>query len=114
MEEERKLITEITRGFEGMRSLIRERDDRVAQLSEKMIGVEYKIDQLKETLAKVEADMSKAETERMKMRLENLETANQKIEVKQAENVKWIKGLIASVILLLAGFLLNFIRAGFR
>lgn len=110
MEEGRDLISEITRGFAGLRDQIQARDERVSQLSDKMIGVEYKIDQLKETLTKVEADMSKAENERIKMRVDNLEEANRKFEVKQTENAKWIKGLLASVILLLLGFLLNFIR----
>jgi chromosome segregation ATPase len=113
-EDERRLIAEITRGFESVRTQIHERDNRVAELSEKMVGVEFKLDQLKETLTKLEADISKAENERMKLRVDNLEKTSEKFEQKQIENAKWIKGLIASVILLLVGFLLNFIRIGLR
>lgn len=113
-DEQTKMITEITRGFAGIREQIQERDARVSLLSDKMIGVEYKIDQLKETLGKVEADMSKAENERIKMRVDALEKCNEGFQKKQDDNAKWIKGLIASVVILLLGFLLNFIRIGIK
>lgn len=108
------IVAIVTRGFAGVNEQLRERDGKVSLLSEKMVGVELKIDQLKETLTKVEADMSKAETERIKIRVENLETANSELKAKQAENAKWIKGLVTSVIILLIGFLLNFIRIQFK
>ena len=114
MEDKEQLILEVTRGFAGMREQLRERDERVTLLSEKMVGVELKIDQLKETLTKVEADMTKAETERIKIRVDNLEEANKEFKKKQDDNAKWIKGLVASVIILLLGFLLNFVRTGLK
>jgi chromosome segregation ATPase len=113
-EEQTKLITEITRGFAGIREQIAARDERVSQLSDKMIGVEFKIDQLKETLVKVEGEMSRAENERIKLRVDALEKCNETSQKKQEDNAKWIKGLAASVILLLLGFLLNFLRIGLK
>lgn len=104
------VISVVTRGFSAIQEQLRSRDTKVAELSEKMVGVELKIDQLKETLTKVESDMSKAETERIKIRVDNLEIANKELKDKQNENAKWIKGLIGSVVVLLIGFLLNFIR----
>lgn len=104
----------VTRGFAAVHEQLRERDGKVAQLSEKMVGVEFKIDQLKETLTKVEADMSKAETERIKMRVDLLEKSNEKSEKRQDENARRIKGLVVSVIVLLIGFVLNFIRIGLK
>jgi chromosome segregation ATPase len=114
MDDDRNLISEVTRGFAGIREQIQARDDKVTSLSEKMIGVEYKIDQLKETLTKVESDMSKTENERIKMRVDALEEAHKESKIKQAENAKWIKGLVASVIMLLLGFIFNFIRIGIK
>lgn len=109
-EDQDSVISVVTRGFAGVQEQLRERDAKVTLLSETMVGVVLKIDQLKETLTKVEADMSKAETERIKIRVENLETANTKLENKQIGNATWIKGLVTSVIILLIGFILNFIR----
>lgn len=114
MSEDNEIITLVTRGFAGVQTSLHERDGKVALLSEKMVGVELKIDQLKETLAKVEIDISKADNERLKLRVDNLEATNVEVKAKQVENAKWIKGLLASVILLLVGFLLNFIRIGLK
>jgi chromosome segregation ATPase len=104
----------VTRGFAGMADQLRDRDDKVIKLSDRMIGVELKLDQLKETLGKVETEISKAEIERIKSRLEVLEETNKEVKQKQAENARWIKGLIASVIVLLLGVLFNFLRASIK
>lgn len=99
-----ELIDLVKRGFEGTATQLRERDTKVAQLSEKMAVVELKLDQLKETLA------NKIETDRITMRVELLEGAHIKTETKAADNSKWIKGLVASVIILLLGIIFNTIR----
>lgn len=106
-EDENNVVAVVTRGFSAIQDQLRERDTKVSLLSEKVVGIEIKIDQLKETLTKVEADMSKAETERIKIRVDNLEEANKDIKTKQSENAKWIKGLVGSVVILLIGFILN-------
>ena len=108
MSDEHELTSIVTRGFTGLHEQLRERDGKVASLSEKMVGVELKIDQLKDTLA------NKMETDRIAVRVDLLEKAATKAETKQGENVKWIKGLAASVILLLLGVLFNFLRIGFK
>ena len=95
-------------GFERLAGQIGARDEKVATLSEQMVEVRLKIDQLKDSLT------NKNETDRLGMRVDQLEKTNVKIETKQTENAKWIKGLIASVIILLIGFLLNFIRIGLK
>jgi hypothetical protein len=110
VEANQELVDTVTRGFSGLHEQLRDRDVKVSQLSDKMIGVEFKIDQLKETLIKVEADMSKAENVQLKLRVDMLEDANKEVKAKQAESGKYIKGLVGSVIVLLIGFLLNFIR----
>ena len=104
MSQDNDLTALVTRGFEGLDTQLRERDVKVAQLSEKVVVVELKIDQLKETLA------NKGETDKIASRVDQLEKAALKTEQKQAENAKWIKGLVGSVILLLLGFVFNFIR----
>lgn len=104
------VISVITRGFAGMQEQFRERDKATAMLSEKMVGVEFKLDQLKEATAKIEADMSRAETERIKIRVENLETATKEFKTKQDSNAAWIRGLLVSVVLLLLGVIFNYVR----
>lgn len=99
-----ELIDLVKRGFEGTAAQLRERDSKVALLSEKMVGVELKLDQLKETLA------NKLETDRITMRVEMLEAAQGKVETKALDNAKWIKGLAASVILLLLAVIFNAVR----
>lgn len=107
-DELKDLVENITRGFAGLGVQIRERDDKVVSLSEKMVGVELKLDQLKETLT------NRNDTERLAGRVGALEESQKETRIKQGDNAKWIKALLASVILLLLGFLLNFIRIGIK
>lgn len=104
MPEDKEVVAVVTLGFERLAGQISARDEKVATLSEQMIEVRLKIDQLKESLT------NKTETDRLGMRVEQLEKANVKVEQKATENARLIKGLIVSVIVLLIGFLLNFIR----
>jgi predicted nuclease with TOPRIM domain len=109
-----ELADVITRGFERMGAQLREREKETIELSGNMIRMESKIEVMNATLTKVETEMAKAENIQIKLRVENLETANKEVKNKQSENARWMKGLIASVILLLVGFLLNFLRIGFK
>lgn len=107
-EEDIKTLAEaVTRGFTRTHEQLREREDKVTALSEKMIGIEAELRQINKTLDKVESEMESSETIQLKMRVGTLEKTSEKIEAKAAENSRWIKGLIASVIVLLVAFLLN-------
>lgn len=108
MAEDKEVVAVVTLGFERLAVQIGARDEKVATLSEQMIEVRLKLDQLKDSLT------NKNQTDRLEMRVDQLEKTNGKIELKQTDNAKWIKGLIASVIILLIGFLLNFIRIGIK
>lgn len=105
------VISIITRGFAGMQEQFRERDKATQQLSEKMVGVELKLGQLKEMTEKIEQEVSRAENETLKLRVTNLEKANDDLKKRQDSNATWIRGLVAGVILLLIGVLFNFIMA---
>lgn len=108
MAEDSKVVEVVTLGFERLAGQISARDEKVSTLSEQMIAVQLKLDQLKENLT------AKNETDRLGMRVEQLEKTNVKIETKQIENAKWIKYLIGGLIVSFIGFLLNFIRIGIR
>jgi len=56
----------------------------------------------------------KNSTDRLTMRVEALEKFAGEIHDKQKDNIKWFKGLFASVILLLLGVLFNFIRISLK
>jgi hypothetical protein len=114
MTDEQNLVNLVSRGFSSMQEQLRERDGRVSALSEKIIGMEFQLNQACLTLAKMESEIAKTETVKLEMRVAQLETANQKHEDKQQENGKWIKGLVASVIMLLLGFVFNFVRLNLR
>jgi septal ring factor EnvC (AmiA/AmiB activator) len=114
MSDETELVKLVTQGLAGIHEQLRERDTRVSALSDKIIGMEYRLDEYNRTLNRMGDEISKAETVKLQMRVGLLETAADESKKKQAENVKWIKGLIASVIMLLLGVLFNFIRIGLR
>lgn len=107
MSEGNELVDLVTRGLAGIQ-------DKHAQLSESMVGFRYQLEQIGKTLAKVEDDLAKAATERLTMRVEQLEEFRKHSEQKQDESKKWLKGIIGSIILLLIGFLFNFIKINFN
>lgn len=107
MPEDQDIVRVVTRGFDNLNNQIRDRDDKVSSLSEKMAVVELKLDQLKDTLA------NKLETTTLANRVGQLEEANKELKAKQAENAKWIKGLIGSVLLLLLGIIASAIKNRF-
>lgn len=113
-ESQDQLVGVITRGFANVQEQARERENRIGQLSEKMIGVEFQLAQLNKVIGKIETDMSKSETVQLAMRVAALEEANKDTKAKASDNARWIKGLVASVILLLLGFLFNFLRLSLR
>lgn len=113
-ESQDQLVGVITRGFANVQEQAREREARIGQLSEKMIGVEFQLAQLNKTVGKIEADLGKSETVQLAMRVSTLEKAYEDTKAKANDNAKWIKGLIASVIVLLLGVLFNFIRIGLK
>jgi chromosome segregation ATPase len=114
MTDEQKLVELVTRGLAGIQEQLREREGRVSQLSEKMVGVEFQLAQLNKTLGKLESDMSAAQISVVVTRVATLEELAKESKQRQQDNAKWIKGLIASVIILLLGVLFNFIRIGLK
>lgn len=114
MTDEQKLVELVTRGLAGIQEQLREREGRVSQLSEKMVGVEFQLGQLNKTLGKVESDISAAQISVINQRINMLEKAAEETKGKANENGKWIKGLVASVIMLLLGFLFNFLRISLK
>lgn len=97
MPNEQELVDLITRGLEAAK-------ERHALMSERVLKMELQFEQVSKA----------AEMQKLQNRIENLESHAAEAKTKQAENAKWIKGLLASVIMLLLGFLLNFIRIGLR
>lgn len=106
-DDDKDLTVLIARGFSGIHDQLRERDGKVSNLSEKMVGVELKIDQLNKTLGKVESDVSNVGHDRLLLRVETLEKARERFETRT-----W--AIIGGMILLLVGFILNFIRIGWK
>jgi chromosome segregation ATPase len=114
MTDEQNLVSLVTRGLASIQEQLREREGRISNLSEKIVGMEFQLGQVNKTLGKVEGDLAKAETTKLEMRVTQLEELAKEVKVKQADNAKWIKGLLASVIMLLLGFLFNFIRISLK
>lgn len=114
MTEETELVKLVTRGLSSIQDQLRERDTRYNQMSESMIGLKFQVEQMSKTLAKLETDIVKNSTDRLTMRVEALEKSSDDTHRRQVENVKWIKGLVASVIMLLLGFLFNFLRISLK
>lgn len=108
--DDQELVNLVTRGFDGLERGARERDSRVSVLSDKMIGVEFRLEQLTRTAEDIKEELRHAEIGNLTSRVHALEAAAVETKERQKENAKWIKGLVASVIMLLLGFLLNFIR----
>lgn len=113
-ESQEQLIGLVTRGLASIQDQLRERDTRYNQMSESMIGLKFQVESMAKTLSKLESDIVKNSTDRLTMRVESLETFAKEMHGKQAENAKWLKGLLASVIMLLLGFLFNFIRISLK
>jgi chromosome segregation ATPase len=113
-ESQEQLVGVITRGFANVQEQAREREGRISQLSEKMIGVEWQLAQLNKTVARIESEMSKSDTTQLGMRVAALEKANDAINAKASDNAKWIKGLIGSVVLMLLAILFNTLRIGLK
>ena len=113
-ESQEQLIGLVTRGLASIQDQLRERDSRYNAMSESMIGVKFQLESMVKTLAKLESDIVKNSTDRLTMRVEALEKFTGEINEKQKDNIKWLKGLLAGVILLLAGVLFNFIRISMK
>jgi hypothetical protein len=113
-ESQEQLIGLVTRGLASIQDQLRERDGRYNALSESMIGLKFQVEAMSKTLGKLEADIVKNSTDRLTMRVEALEKFAEEIHRKQSDNLKWFKGLLASVIILLMGVLFNFIRISLK
>jgi len=113
-ESQEQLIGLVTRGLASIQDQLRERDTRYNTMSESMIGLKFQVEVMSKTLSKLEGDIVKNSTDRLTMRVEALEKSDTEHRRKQDENVKWIKGLAASVIMLLLGVLFNFIRISLK
>lgn len=113
-ETQEQLVALITRGLASIQDQLRERDGRYNTMSESMIGLKFQVEAMGKTLTKLEADIVKNSTDRLSMRVESLEKFTEETHRKQADNIKWIKGLAGSVILLLLGVLFNFVRISFK
>lgn len=113
-ESQEQLVGLVTRGLASIQDQLRERDTRYNQMSESMIGLRFQVEQMGKTLAKLEGDIVKNSTDRLTMRVESLEKFSDDMQKKQGENARWLKGLLASVIMLLLGFLFNFVRISLK
>lgn len=113
-DEPQELINLVTRGLGSIQDQLRERDSRYNTMSESMIGLKFQVEQMAKTLMKMEVDIVKNSTDRLTMRVESLEKFSDTLQQKQGENAKWLKGLVASVIMLLLGFLFNFVRISLK
>src|ERR1043165_2984946 len=113
-ESQEQLIGLVTRGLASIQDQLRERDGRYNAMSESMIGLKFQVEQMSKTLTKLESDIVRNSTDRLTMRVETLEKFATDIHQKQVDNVKWFKGLLASVILLLLGVTFNFIRISLK
>lgn len=109
-DESQELVNLVTRGLAGIQDQLRERDTRYNVMSESMIGLKFQVEAMGKTLEKMEHDIVKNSTDRLTMRVETLEKFTDEMHRRQGENVKWLKGLVASVIVLLLGVLFNFVR----
>jgi predicted RNase H-like nuclease (RuvC/YqgF family) len=114
MPENDALIEQLTRGFSGLRDELRRREETEAKMSERVGLIEYRLGEQSRTLEAIQSDMAKAETVRLKMRVDGLEAANVKAESKQMEISRRIWGLVAGMIMLIVGWLFNFVRIGLK
>jgi hypothetical protein len=105
------LINLVTRGFAGIHDQLRERDDKVARVAENMIRMEGEVKAMTATLNRLDGEMSKAESESLKVRMGAVEQAVKDIRAAQESSALWIRGLLVSVIFLLVGVLFNFLNA---
>jgi hypothetical protein len=113
-DETQELVNLVTRGLASIQDQLRERDTRYNTMSESMIGLKFQVESMGKTLAKLEADIVKNSTDRLSMRVGSLEKFTDETHRKQADNVKWIKGLVAGFIMLLLGVLFNFVRISLK
>lgn len=113
-DESQELVNLVTRGLAGIQDQLRERDTRYNVMSESMIGLKFQVEAMGKTLEKMEHDIVKNSTDRLTMRVEALEKFTDEMHKRQADNVKWLKGLVASVIVLLLGVLFNFVRISLK
>ncbi len=113
-ESQERLTELVTRGLTSIQEQLRDRDTRYNSMSESMIGLKFQVEAMAKSLTKMETDIVKNSTDRLTMRVEALENFTKEMGEKQKDNIKWLKGLVAGVILLLAGVLFNFIRINMR
>lgn len=113
-DESQELVNLVTRGLAGIQDQLRERDTRYNTMSESMIGLKFQVESMGKTLEKMENDIVKNSTDRLTMRVETLEKFTDEMHKRQTDNVRWLKGLVASVIILLLGVLFNFIRISLK
>src|SRR5689334_848733 len=99
-ESQEQLVGLVTRGLASIQDQLRERDARYNSMSESMIGLKFQVESMGKTLAKLEGDIVKNSTDRLTMRVDILEKFAGEIHDKQKDNIKWLKGLFASVIIL--------------
>ena len=113
-DEPQELVGLVTRGLASIQDQLRERDTRYNTMSESMIGLKFQVESIGKTLIKLESEIVKNSTDRLTMRVEALEKFTSEIHEKQKDNIKWLKGLLGGVILLLVGVLFNFIRISMK
>jgi hypothetical protein len=114
MPDDTELVKLVTQGLAGIHEQLRERDIRVSSLSDKIIGMEYRLDEYNRTLNRMGDEVAKAETVKLQMRVGLLETSAEESRKKQAENAKWIRGLIGGMIMILLGMVINMIRISLK
>ncbi len=114
MQDERELISIVTRGFAGIDTQLKERDDRVARIAENVIRIEGDLKNINTTLSRLDGEMSKTETGELKIRVGSVESEIKDIKARQEANTRYILGLLVTVILTLMGVIFNFISSHFK
>ena len=114
MTDEQNLVTLVTRGLASIQDQLRERDTRYNAMSESMIGLRFQVEAMGKTLEKMQSDIVKNSTDRLTMRVEHLEEFKKDSERDREDHRKWLKGIVASIVLLVIGFLFNFVRINLR
>jgi hypothetical protein len=97
MQDEQKLIDLITRGLESAK-------ERHALISERVLRMELSLEQVSKL----------GEMQKIQMRVDQLEEHAKESRDKQKENVRWFRGIVASLIVALLMAVFNFIRINLR
>lgn len=104
----------VTRGFDNIRELLGQRDERFNKLSENVARMEENLKMVNQTLSHLDGRMAQAEHDAIRQRVKVLEEGQESVRKTQESNGNWIRGLLVSVIFLLIGVVVNFLLSRVR